>query len=181
MKTDNENSNYTDLNPLISKLKKEDTNYAVIVRAVQFMYWIFVPFIGIMTVREYMDSSNVIAIISGVCNMLAFTGLALSFRKYYYEYKFVDYSLPTIQMLKKAVHRYQPFQKKSIRVLVPLILIDVALTLDWMEDDTSLFFTQAFFWGAILFGVIIGLILWYVRYKPIRDEAQRLVREIEGE
>ena len=180
MKTDNKNNNHTDLDSLIPRLKKEDNNYAAIVKAIQIIYLIFIPLFVVITIRKYIDSHSFIDIISGACKISAFLILALSFRKYYKEYKFVDYSLPTIQMLKKAAYRYQLFQKESIRVIIPLILIDIALTLDLMEDS-SIIQTQVIFWGLIMFGVLIGLLLWYTKYKPLRDQALQLIKEIEGE
>lgn len=181
MKTNNENNNYSDLKPLISKLKKEDINYASIVKAIQIMYWIFIPLFMIITILEYTETKSINEVISGSCFILSFLIIALFFRKYYKEYKFVDYSLPTIKMLKKAANSYQPFRKNSVWFLPGLLLMDIGLTFDWVGEGTSLIKVQVFFWGLMVIAVIIGLIVWFVKYRPIRDEALQMIKEIEGE
>ena len=103
---------------------------------------------------------------------------ALFFGKYYEEYKYVDYSLPTIQMLKQAAYRYQPFQNRQVWIVLALIFIDLALTFDWMET-TPVWEIQATFIGLITFSILIGIIIWYFKYKPLRDDALRLISELE--
>lgn len=181
MKTINQNKKEVSIDQLLVKLKNEDSNYSKISIAVTIMYWIFIPLFGIKTFLEYQESVDITEVIKGICFILGFLILAIFFRRYYKKYKYVDYSLPTIQMLRQAVCRYKLFQKESIWILLALIVIDVGLTLDWMKNGTSILETQTFFLGAILFGFIIGLILWYVKYKPIRDEALKMIKEIEGE
>lgn len=176
MKTTDETQS---LDFLVSKLKEEDTNYANIIKAIQIVYWIFIPFLVVMTLRKYLPDKNIEELIGGVCFVTAFLIIALGFRKYYKKYKWVDYSLPTAQMLRNAVWRYQPFQKNTIWLYVGILLMDVGLIFDW-KDELSFWMIQIYFFGAITFGAIIGIIIWYVKYKPIRDEAKSLLREIES-
>ena len=81
MKTKNKNNNISDLEPLVKKLKKEDTNYASVVKAIQIIYWIFIPLFTVMTIREYTDTKNINDIISGVCFILSFLIIALFFKE----------------------------------------------------------------------------------------------------
>lgn len=83
-------------------------------------------------------------------------------------------------MLKNAAYRYKPFQLKSIWVLIAILLIDTGLIIQSKIDD-SFGDEQIFFFGAIFIGLAIGLIIWYFKYKPLRDNALRLIDEIEGE
>ncbi|WP_167618059.1 hypothetical protein [Maribellus sediminis] len=169
----------TNLEKLTGKLEKEDSNYARIIRAVQIFYWIFIPVFAGITILEYRETHSLNTIVSGLFLMVAFLVIALTFRKYYKEYKYVDYSLPTLEMLKKAAYRYQPFQKRGLWVLLGLAFMDVGLTIDWLDQNTSVVHTQIFFGASLLVGFVIGLVLWYIRYKPIRDNALRLIKEIE--
>ena len=169
----------TNLTQVTGKLKKEDSKYARIVKGVQIFYWIFIPLFAFKTIRVYSESGDLKDIISGACITLAFFIIALTFGKYYKEYKYVDYSLPTLEMLKKAAYRYQPLQKRSVWVLVGMAFMDVGVTFDWMDENTTVLHTQLFFIGAILVGVIIGMIWWYIQYKPLRDDALRLIKELE--
>lgn len=180
METNKQQAENNNLQQLIGKLKSEDLNYARLSRGIQIIYWIFIPLFIIKSILHYTETSNVYHLISGVFYITGFLILALFFGKYYKEYKFVDYSLPTVQMLRKAVWRYQPFQKRAVWVLLALLLMNAGLTFSHM-GESSVLDTQVFFLGAVFFGIVIGLILWYFKYKPLRDEAQNLLREIEGE
>ncbi len=181
MKKDKQNKGNNNLPRLISKLKNEDSTYANLSKIIQTVYWVFIPLFLLMTIREYTDSKSINDLISGSGFMLSFLIFAIFFRKYYKEYNFVDYSLPTIEMLKKAVSRYQPFQKKSLWLLLALVSMDVGLTCNNTNENDSIILNQSIYWGLMILAVICGLILWYVRYKPIRDEALQMIREIEGE
>lgn len=177
METTKQNTE-TNFAQLVSKLKTEDINYSRISRAIQIMYWILIPVFAIMTFREYSETGNINELLSGAFFILAFLIFALFFGKYYEEYKYVDYSLPTIQMLKRAAYRYQPFQKRQVWIILALILIDLALTFDWM-DSTPVMEIQFTFIGLMFFSVLVGLIIWYFKYKPLRDDALRLISELE--
>ena len=169
----------SNLEQLTGRLKTEDSHYAKIIKGVQIMYLIFIPLFAFKTISEYNDSKSMNDIYSGIFLILSFLTFIFAFRKYYKEYKHVDYSLPTLEMLKKAAHRYQPFQKKTIWVFTGLVLMDIGLAFDWLDLNTSLLHTQIIFVGGIILGFIIGIIVWYFKYKPLRDDALKLIREIE--
>lgn len=169
----------TNLEKVTGRLKKEDRHYATIVKVVQVFYWIFIPLFIVKTVVEYTSSHEINDIISGVGLVLGFLLIALSFQKLYNEYQYVDYSLPTLEMLKKAAYRYEPFQKRVLWVVPGLLLMDVGLTFEWMSEGKSVLDSQVFFLGSILFGAIIGLVWWYFKYKPLRDDALKLIKELE--
>ena len=176
MKTSDENQN---LDHLVSKLKTEDAHYATIIKAVQIIYWILLPFLVLMTIWDYMEAKDINELIGGICIVAAFLIIVLFFRKYYREYNMVDYSLPTVQMLKKAIWRYQLFQKRTLWVYFGLLVMDVGLIFDWQEDH-SIWVTQTIFLGALALGFVIGFIWWFKKFKPLRDEARQLLREIES-
>jgi len=167
------------LGRLVSKLKKEDTNYSRILKSVQIVYGLLIPVMIVLTIRDYMDSKIMAELISGICFVMGLFMIVIGFRKLYKEYKYVDYSLPVLQMLKKAIKRYTPFQKGTSGVYIGVLLIDVGLTVERMDSKT-IWETQIFFLGAVGIGAVIGLIWWYFQYKPLQDEAKRLLREIES-
>ncbi|QIA08201.1 hypothetical protein [Draconibacterium halophilum] len=169
----------TNLSKLTGKLKKEDRQYARIVMVIQIFYWIFIPLFMVKTALQYTDSHDINDLFSGVALVLGFLIIALTFRKYYKDYQYVDYSLPTLEMLKKAACRYQPFQRRALGIVPGLLLMDVGFTFEGIGEGKSVLDSQVFFLGAILFGVIIGLVIWYFKYKPLRDKILHLVREIE--
>ncbi|MDE5420585.1 hypothetical protein L3073_00010 [Ancylomarina sp. DW003] len=173
-------NNHINLDQLVSKLQKEDNQYAKLCKGIQIIYWIFIPFYTIMAIRHYLDSGEMSDLIGGLLYVGGFLIIAIFFGNYHKAYKYVDYSLPTLKMLKNAAYRYKPFQLKSIWVLIAILLIDTGLIIQSKIDD-SFGDEQIFFFGAIFTGLAIGLIIWYFKYKPLRDNALRLIDEIEGE
>lgn len=169
----------SELEGLISRLRNEDASYARISRFLQILYWMFIPFYVVMTVRHYLDNESVNQLIGGTGMVLSFLILAIFFGRYYKEYNYVDYSLPVVVMLKKAAYRYKPFQLRLIWVVLAMGLLDTGLFFGNIDEGRAME-TQVFFIGAIIAAFAIGMILWYFRYKPLRDMALKLIAEIEG-
>ncbi len=179
MNSNKQNTSGSDISRLVDRLKTQDSNYATLSRGIQVFYWIFIPLNMVLGVRHYLDSGDVIHLISSVFMVLAFLIFALFFGRYYREYKNVDYSQPTLIMLKKAAYRYKPFQLRTAWVGVALVLMDIGLTIN-QEGIGMMIGIQYMFWGGIFLGLIAGLFIWYIKYKPLRDDALRLISEIEG-
>jgi len=165
---------------IIGRLKNEDDRYAALSKRMQIAYWILLPVFFILIIHQIVTKNPVVDIIGSICFLFAILIFALFFKRYYKEYKYVDYSLPTLEMLKKAAYRYKPLQLKTIWFFLAVVLIDAGLCL-----NTSLGFklisVQVYFLGAIVLAAVIGLLFWRVRYKPLRDKALKLIQEITGE
>jgi len=168
-----------DLNDLIYKLKNEDERYAGISKRLQIVYWVLVPIYLVFITRDIIVKSSVTDIIGSFCFLFGMIAFALLFSYYYREYKYVDYAQPTLIMLKKAVRRYTPFYGMGWLVFLGVLLINIGLSTRSLFDS-DLLTIQLIFWGAMIGAVLIGLAIWQVRYRPIRDEALRLIREMEG-
>ncbi len=179
MKTNNNNITINNLGAFTSKLQEKDKNYANISKRMQYLYWILIPIyliIGIFEIIFENPSTNeMLSLFFFASAMLIF---ALTFRTLHKEYNFVDYSEPTLIMLKKVVKRYTPYQPKTRWVFLAIIFIDAGLCLK-EEFGEELLYTQLMFFGALLIGICIGLIIWFRRYKPLRDTAKQLIDEIE--
>ena len=168
------------LEQLIVKLRNEDLNYARLSKVTQIVYWAFIPMYTIITGISLWESWDTNRLIGGICYILAFLIFAIFFGNYYKEYKYVDYSLPTIIMLKKAAYRYQPFQKKSVWIFLALILMDIGMSLN-TSHLFSAYNTHIMFAGLIAVAIVAGYIFWVFKYKPLRDNALHLIKEIEGD
>lgn len=171
--------NNLSLDQLVVNLKKEDTQYSKLSRIFQIFYWVFIPLYAIMTYRLYSDSQSFIHLVSGACYIVAFAIFAIFFGKYYKEYKNVDYSLPTLFMLKKAAYRYNPFQLRALIILVAILFMDAAISIQHFSDLSSFLFVQMLLLGGFGISFLVGLLLWYYKYKPLRDNALKLIAEIE--
>ena len=178
MKTNN--NNYLDFEHLLGKLKKEDTNYSSLSKALLIIYLIMIPLYIVITALEYFETKDVFQIVGGACFVISFSVFAIFFRIYYKEYKYVDYSLPTIQMLKKAAYRYKPFQLRTLWILPALVLMDLGLYFTSSFDIIGIK-AHLYFIALMFLSIIAGIIVWYFKYKPIRDNALKLIKELEGE
>jgi hypothetical protein len=174
------NNEKTNLEELVGKLKTEDSRYARISKAFQIVYWVFVPIYSFLAILSFIEDKNINLLIGGGCFVASFVIFALFFRNYYKEYNYVDYSLPTIQMLKKAAYRYKPFQLKPLWILFALLLMDAGLCFN-SSLDFSIFHIQITFFGTMSLSVLIGLLVWFLKYKQLRDDALKLIAEMEGE
>lgn len=167
------------LDALVHRLKTEDAQYARIVKNLQVIYWIFIPVLSVVALFSFMESNDIIQLIGDLCFIISFLIFALFFRRFYKEYKYVNYSLPTIRMLKEAAYRYKPFQLKSAWLLIALLFIDVGLCLN-RSLNFPVLKVQLYFICVVIVSAIIGLIIWRYKYKPLRDDALFLIKEIEG-
>ena len=166
-------------NNLINRIKREDERYASIAKTFQIVYWVLVPIYLVLITKDIITKSPVAEIAGSFCFLLGLVVFAILFRIYYFEYKSVDYGQPTLEMLKKAAYRYKPFQSKLWITFIAVLLIGTGLSLSGPFADFLK--TQIFFWGAMTAALIIGLIVWWIRYKPLRDNMLRMIREIEEE
>lgn len=121
--------------------------------------------------------------IAGGCYVLAFIILALLFRKYHREYSTIDYSLPVAEMLEKAATRYSLRKRNSLIIIIPLILIDVGLTLSFSQRDIFspakiILVVQLVYIPVLVIAFLIGVWIWYKRQKPLRDRALKLREEL---
>ncbi len=175
----NNNQEKFNLSQFVGKLKTEDIRYAKLSKGLQTVYWVLIPVYLLLAILTFIETKEIFQLVGYLCFIISFVIFALFFRKYYKEYNYVDYSLPTIKMLKKAVCRYKPFQLKAIWILIALLFMDTGLSI-MMSVHFSVSVIQVYFIGAMSVAVLIGLIIWYIKYKPLYDNAKHLISEIEG-
>ena len=165
---------------LVGRLMKEDQRYSRLSKGIQIVYFILLPLYLILTIIHIIESSSWYEITGSICFTLSMLIFALFFRRYYKEYKYVDYSQPTLIMLKEAAFRYQPFQWRLFWILFALLLMDAGLSLATVQME-HVKLVQIMFLGSIGVSVIIGYALWWVKYRPLRVDALKLIKEIEEE
>ncbi|MDA3866326.1 MAG: hypothetical protein PF489_06175 [Salinivirgaceae bacterium] len=173
------NNNILGTDQLIQKLKKEDAYYLRLVKTMQYVYWGLIPIYLFLAVRDYYTEGVIQDAIGSLLYMFSLIIFAIIFRQFYKEYNNVDYAMPVLQMLKKAERRYQPFSSKTAWLYVGVLLMDFGIYF-----NTSLGYTfwevQLYYGGMIVVATIIGYIVYLTKYKTIRDNAKRLIREIEN-
>lgn len=177
MKQNNKNSN---LQQLTQRLKNEDSRYAQLSKSFQIVYFVLTSIFSLLIIIHIIKKEPLSELAGALCFLVAMLSFAFFFRKYYREYNNVDYAQPTLIMLKEAAYRYQPFQRRTIWLLIPILLIDAGLALN-SSLGFDLLLLQIVWFGVLVIAVCIGLAIWHVRYKPLRDNALQLIKEIEND
>jgi len=176
---DNNHNSSNNLSNLITDLKKKDNNYSNVCKRMKYVYWAISLLYLVIITREVFDKEPITDIISAVCFLGGMLSFAWLFNKYQNEYKSVDYSLPTLFMLKKALNRYQPFTLRTVWVIPGVLLVGAGLSLK-SSSFGDVWITQLCFWGLMLVSTFVGWVVWYYKYKPLRDHTQALISEIES-
>lgn len=179
MKPNNDGIESVNLVELTNRLIIEDDRYARLSKRLQILYWILIPIFLVLIIHDFLDKRLAVDIIGNICFMFAMLIFALFFKNYYMEYKYVDYSQPTLIMLKKAAYRYKPFQVKTLWILLAILLVDIGMCLN-LSQYFDFIQVQVYFLGSVAIAMLIGLLIWRIRYKPLHDGAKKLIREIEG-
>jgi len=170
-----------------SKLKKEDEYQLRISKS---FLWIYLGFIGlyfIMMIAELIFSEQELSsILSQIFFILSFVAFVLIFRYNLKIFKKIDYSLPLAEMLTAVAKRYQLRSSYFLIIFIPIVLMDVGLTLSFYEDLVSMsplnriLIVQAFYIPIMAISTIIGLLIWRHKQKPLRDKALELLKELES-
>lgn len=168
------------LNTLTTRLKNEDERYARLSKNFQIVYWVLVAIYAFLIGIHIYENQSIKEIAGITCFLVAMLIFAFMFRHFNKEYANVDYSQPTLLMLKQAAHRYKPFQLKTIWALAGVLLIDVGLSLN-ESLGFDLIRLQIVFVAVFGIAFALGLVLWKIRYKPLRDDALHLIRELEND
>jgi len=170
----------------MDRLKSEDQRNVKISRNFQWLMWILVPLYLWIFILSPDADMKLIDRVGGACYVAAFIIFALIFRNMNKKYKTIDYSLPTVEMLKKAAERYKLFYGKSKYVVFPVLLIGVGVTLFFYNrlveytPVNRILIVMGPYLVAMAISVSIGILIWWKRQKPLREQALALIREIES-
>ncbi len=173
-----------DLSGLIGKLKNEDTRNQRMTNTFQWIMFIMAPLYFIIFIVNSFTSQPWHENVGFLFFSVAFLLFAFIFRKYYLEYSQIDYGLPMVEMLEKAVKRYEFWQRKTGLVIGPVILVDFGVSFSTIghflevEPLTRILIIQAVYLPTMFTAIMVGYFIWRHRQKPIRDKARELLKEI---
>ncbi|HZH72435.1 MAG TPA: hypothetical protein VFD91_08090, partial [Mariniphaga sp.] len=68
---------------------------------------------------------------------------------------------------------------KMLWIVLAIFLMNTGMNYNSLGTDESLL-AQVVFLGAILIGFMGGLLLSYIKYRPLRNDILRLIDEIEN-
>lgn len=175
-----------DFSGLVDSLKNEDLRNLRLTNRFQWMMFVLSPLYFILFVVGLLTDEPFYKHFGMIFFAIAFLVFAFIFRKYNKEYRSVDYGLPTVEMLEKAVKRYNFWQRKTILAVLPVVLVDIGMCFSNFDPFfgqeaeflTRVLHIQAFFIPLMTVSFTIGYFIWRHRQKPIRDKAKELLQEI---
>ncbi len=176
---------FGNMDEYIGKLKSEDKRNLVLTRNFIWIMFIMAGVYACLTISIALYGDDLYRQIGFSLYVLAFILFALIFRYLKKEYQRVDYGLPTLEMLKEAAKRYKLFQRKTLLVIAPVLLIDAGMVLLLFSSErdgnmlNSILISQALLIPSMGIGFFIGTRIWRKRQKPLRDAALEMINELE--
>lgn len=176
MKTENNTDRTIDLPQFISKLKKQDKLYSRILLWTKILYIvIIIPHIAIIAKAIY-NSTPYTEWIGYLGTLIPFLIIYFILNKRHKEYKKVDYSQPTYSLLQNIEKRYKMIRPNDSWVFLALFILGISLGFDSPKEFLRF---QLEYWAFMLIAFIIGYIWWYIKEKPMKDRAAKLIKELE--
>ncbi len=179
MKTNKLENNNLNLPEFINKLKQADKKYMILYEGVKILYIIIITsfFVGGLT-HLFFNGGNIFSkwMIGNILNVLGMIMVFLYLNYRGKDYKNIDYSQTTYQMLKKTSERYKLFLSKDLWVLPGIACMSIGYSLFFYSEFWQ---RQLFFWSMALVGGIVGVIYWYFKMRSIKNTADNLIKEME--
>ncbi|MBI9067441.1 MAG: hypothetical protein JEZ09_09125 [Salinivirgaceae bacterium] len=175
----NNKNNPIDIETLMADLQNKDLQYSNLSKRFKVIYLIFVPIYTVIASTELIVDFNFMVLLSSICFVHSMIIFAIIFNRYQKEYRSVNYAEPTLMLLKKAAYRYNPLRKETWWVLTSVAILIIGLAISSSNHGIDLSTAFSFLLGLIS-GLIVGAIVYVKKYKPLRDNALRLIKEIEN-
>jgi len=167
------------LTELISQMKYEDQKSASNFKRMRNVYWITMPLYLILIVKQIIQSNALSEIVINIFIAFSLLLFAIIYTKVYKSYGHIDYSQPTLELLKKAELRFRPINiKKLLRNALAFLLIEALLV--FASNSTTNFLKGQIYMGSgLILSFLIGFIVWKVKYQRIHANIVTLIKEIE--
>jgi hypothetical protein len=184
MKTE-PNTQPFDLDNLVEGLQKEDNRNLRLTNRFKWLMWILTPIYFIFFIIMLFSGESILSQLGFLLITVSFLLFAFVFKNLNNEYRSVDYGIPTIEMLQKAIKRYTFWQTKTYKAIFPAII--ACLGVSMVEEKIIPYPDQLI--RIIIFFIVysltlsiaffIGYLIWRKRQKPLLDHAQMLLDELE--
>jgi hypothetical protein len=125
------------------------------------------------------QSSALSEILINIFIALSLLLFAIIYTKGYKSYGHIDYSQPTLELLKKAELRFRPINTKILlRKALAFQLIEALLAIA-SNSTTDFLKGQIYMGSGVILSSLIGFIVWKVKYQRIHANIVTLIKEIE--
>lgn len=186
METIIQNNTNINLERLVSGLQHEDSRNLRMTRNFMWLMWGMAPLYLLFAVIGFSTEETSAQHIGFVFFSLGFLTFGFLFRTLKADYQSVDYGLPTVEMLRRAVKRYQFWQTKTYLTIIPIILVCFATSfsiehlLPYPDQMLRMVIVFITYFAMLCVAFFIGYLVWRRRQKPLRDKALAMLAEMEG-
>lgn len=177
---------YMNLDTLIVDMQSKDNRFGKLYKRMQIMFFVFIFLYGGLFLLNPDSELTLNYRLAGGCYVIAFTLFTLYFRKYYKQFNFVNYADSVKTVLEGAVKRYKLFNKDYIGIGIAILCINAATLLIMAPKFAekwnmlkAVLLIEALILGAVVVGLIIGVLWWRRDSKPIWLSAKKLLKELE--
>ncbi len=180
-----------EIQTLTDDLKREDRKYKETMKGAELVGWSVAVIMAVAHVIILLlpgEESMLRNIYLGVSYVIAFSIYALYFKYLKNSYDKIDYSMPTLDMLKKVAKNKTFFKPRTIVLFIPslIIAINVSISISsrfniglFQSDILNLLFVIACFILLIAISGFVGYIKQNKKHKPYRNRALALIEDIE--
>ncbi|MEI7829329.1 MAG: hypothetical protein WCI31_06150 [Prolixibacteraceae bacterium] len=184
METIKYNNQEVDLEQLVRGLKREDTRYLALTNSFKWIMWILAPLyfliflVGMIVDRPEIDK------IGFLFFSLGFLSFALLFKRLHKEYKYIDYGVSTMEMLRKAVSRYALWQPTTYLTIIPMLLCALGFSFTgqrgfpFASQEMRILVAFGSIFLILCCGALVGYFIWRKRQKPLRDKALTILKDM---
>lgn len=176
---------FVDIDALLTGLKKEDDRNLKMTRNFRWLLVAMTVFYTLLLVVNPDPELMMYHRISGLCYVTAFVLFVVVYTRLYREYRAIDYSLSSAEMLQQAARRYKFATWRYIWILPSLVLLDAGISITYfyrlasVEPLNSVLLVQAVFIPVMAISAFIGYMIWRKRQKPLYESARRLLQDLQ--
>ncbi len=170
-------NNGLDMPQFINKLKKEDKKMLAVYNVIKILYLVLISFLFIEIAASIFSEGFSNTMLGSALTVLGVSLIYIYLNYRGKDYQNIDYSQTIYEMLRTTSERYKPFLTKDLLVLPGIILMGIGMGLN---KDMGFAKYQLIFWSVMIIGALLGLIYWYFKWKPVKDNADMLLKEIES-
>jgi hypothetical protein len=177
---------FNDMDRFVSNLHNEDKMNLKLSWIIQILVWAVVLLYSIKFLFFPKEGIIITERFGGFLILLSFVSFSLILCNLNKKYKSIDYGVSVVEMLTQATKRYKLIATEELQSIVPLLLMDLGVTMMLYNPESSISNIQYLLMSQSLFilctGIVLGIavLIWRKRQKPLRDAALAMLKEIES-
>ncbi|MCT4674326.1 MAG: hypothetical protein N4A37_13905 [Prolixibacteraceae bacterium] len=113
-------------------------------------------------------------------DIIAYIVILIPLYQGYKKYNNADYSIPVLSMLKQTLKRHRFASNKEFGLVLLFIFLKIAAEIIKVPNITEATRAIIMLSVALLVGITVGIILWYITSRPLFINAKKMIIELES-